>query len=186
MRQIAISPKLLEDSHKMKFEDEEGYLSPRIDKIASMIQETEDQGIVFCFFRKSLELVTQNLREKGIKCKIIKAEHTPEKKQHYIDMFREGKYQVLLTTYKTGGLGFNLTSANRVYLCSLWWNMCVIKRCFRLGQTKETHVYYFMKPESIEDRMLEICKEKFEMSENFLTENHKPFKVSKDILKLLF
>lgn len=190
LRQLAISPCLLEESHDIKFDDEEGYKSPRIESISEKIESTEEQGVVFCFFRKSLELIARNLRERGIRCKIIKSEHSAERKQHYIDRFRKGDYQVLLTTYKTGGLGFNLTNANHVYLCSLWWNMQVIqqafKRCFRPGQIRETHVHFFMRKGSIEDRMLEICKQKVNLTDNFLMENYKPIKLSKDVLRMLF
>jgi len=190
LRQLTIAPSLLEDSHDIKFEDSEGYKSPRIEAVAKKISESKDQGVVFCFFRKSLELIKRNLRERGIRCKVIKSEHNSQRKQHYIDMFRQGEYQVILTTYKTGGLGFNLTNANQVYLCSLWWNMQVIqqafRRCFRPGQVKETSVHFFMKRGSIEDKMLEICKSKSDMSDNFLMENFKTIKISRDVLKMLF
>lgn len=190
LRQITIAPSLLEDSHDITFKDAEDYKSPRIEAVASKILETKDQGVVFCFFRKSLELITRNLREKGVRCKIIKSQHSASQKQHYIDMFRRGKYRVLLTTYKTGGLGFNLTNANHVYLCSLWWNMQVIqqafRRCFRPGQVKETNVHFFMKQGSIEDRMFELCKSKANLSDNFLMENFRDIKISKDIIKMLF
>jgi len=190
LRQITISPKLLEGSHDVTFEDEDGYKSPRIESICNQIEASEGQGVVFCFFRDSLEMIKRNLRERGFRCKIIKAEHNTKQKTNYIDMFKNGEYKVILSTYKTGGLGFNLTNANNVFLCSLWWNWEIIaqafKRCFRPGQTKNVNVYYFLKRESIEDRMMEICKSKGEMSDNFLLGNRKPFKISKEIMKMLF
>lgn len=191
LREITISPSLIEESHNLKkFDPENDYKSPRIEKISEEIEKREEQGVVFCFFRKSLNLIKKNLRERGIRCKVIKSEHSSKEKQHYIDMFRKGKFRVILTTYKTGGLGFNLTNANHVYLCSLWWNMQVIqqafRRCFRPGQVRETNVHFFMKKESVEDRMLDICKSKAELTENFLLENYKKIKISKDVLKMLF
>lgn len=190
LRQITIAPKLLEDTHDFEASDREGYLSPRIDTLANEISQTEDQGVVFCFFRKSLELLKRNLRERGIRCKVIKAEHSTDEKKKYLKMFRENKFQILLVTYKTGGLGLNLTNACNVFLLSIWWNMQVIqqaiKRCFRPGQIKETNVYMFLTRMSIEERMLEICKGKHELSNNFLMETYTGFKPSKETMKLLF
>jgi SNF2 family DNA or RNA helicase len=56
--------------------------------------------------------------------------------------------KLLLSTTRSGGVGTTLTAANRVIICDISWNPCIdqqaIGRVFRLGQTRETHIYRFI------------------------------------------
>ena len=66
----------------------------------------------------------------------------------------------------------NLTEANHVILVEPWWNDTVgsqaIARCWRIGQTKTVYVYRLLMTDSIEKRMIEMCKEKTNMSSDLL------------------
>ncbi|KAF9103992.1 hypothetical protein BGX27_010301 [Mortierella sp. AM989] len=81
---------------------------------------------------------------------------------------------VILISLKAGGVGLNLTSAQRVYLMDPHWNPAVesqaIDRIHRLGQTKPVDVIRFIIKESIEENILELQKRKAELSDMTFSE----------------
>ncbi|KAF9195988.1 hypothetical protein BGZ49_002924 [Haplosporangium sp. Z 27] len=81
---------------------------------------------------------------------------------------------VILISLKAGGVGLNLTSAQRVYLMDPHWNPAVesqaIDRIHRLGQTKPVDVIRFIIKESIEENILDLQKRKAELSDMTFSE----------------
>lgn len=71
---------------------------------------------------------------------------------------------VLLLSLKAGGVGLNLTAADRVFMMDPWWSWAVeaqaIDRVHRMGQEKEVKVVRFVCEESIEEKMLRIQERK--------------------------
>ena len=67
-------------------------------------------------------------------------------RQKRVDRFQaESGFDVLILSPRAGGVGLTLTAANHVIHLSRWWNPAVedqsTDRVFRIGQTKEVHVY---------------------------------------------
>ena len=54
----------------------------------------------------------------------------------------------MILSPKAGGVGITLTAANHVIHLSRWWNPAVEDQCsdraYRIGQTKDVHIYYPM------------------------------------------
>lgn len=79
---------------------------------------------------------------------------------------------IILVSLKAGGVGLNITACNHVILLDPWWNPYVedqaIARAWRIGQTKEVHVYHLVCPETVEDRILEVQRRKKGEVEAFL------------------
>ena len=54
-------------------------------------------------------------------------------------------YQIFMLSTKAGGLGINLTGADRVIIYDIDWNpqndIQAMDRAYRIGQTKAVHVY---------------------------------------------
>ena len=71
---------------------------------------------------------------------------------------------VLLLSLRAGGVGLNLTAANRVFMMDPWWSYAVeaqaIDRVHRMGQDSEVKVIRFVVQGSIEQRMLLIQEKK--------------------------
>lgn len=71
---------------------------------------------------------------------------------------------ILLISLKTGGVGLNLTTAERVFMMDPWWSFAVesqaIDRVHRMGQDKEVRVIRFVCEDSIEEKMLRIQERK--------------------------
>ncbi|CAE8687110.1 unnamed protein product [Polarella glacialis] len=66
----------------------------------------------------------------------------------------------MLLTTSVGGVGLNLTSADRVILVDPAWNPATdaqaVDRAFRIGQTKEVRVYRLIMNGLIEDKMFRL------------------------------
>ena len=71
---------------------------------------------------------------------------------------------VLLLSLRAGGVGLNLTCAERVFLMDPWWSFAVegqaIDRVHRMGQGGEVKVVRFVVRGSIEERMLRVQERK--------------------------
>ncbi len=69
------------------------------------------------------------------------------KRQALVEAFQSqpGKFDVMLLSPRAGGVGLTLTAANHVIHLSRWWNPAVedqaTDRVFRIGQTRDVHVY---------------------------------------------
>ncbi|KPI38979.1 DNA repair protein rad5 [Cyphellophora attinorum] len=72
--------------------------------------------------------------------------------------------RVLLLSLRAGGVGLNLTAANKCYMMDPWWSFAVeaqaIDRVHRMGQTQKVEVIRFIAAESIEERMLRVQDKK--------------------------
>ncbi|KAI0756790.1 SNF2 family N-terminal domain-containing protein [Daedaleopsis nitida] len=76
--------------------------------------------------------------------------------------------EVLLVSLKAGGVGLNLTAAQRVYLMDPYWNPAVenqaVDRIHRLGQTRPVTTIKLIIENTIEARLLEVQKKKTELA----------------------
>ncbi|KAJ7042414.1 SNF2 family N-terminal domain-containing protein [Mycena alexandri] len=75
---------------------------------------------------------------------------------------------LLLVSLKAGGVGLNLTAAQRVYLMDPYWNPAVenqaVDRIHRLGQTRPVTTIKLIIENSIEARLLEVQRKKTELA----------------------
>ncbi|TKY91034.1 hypothetical protein EX895_001033 [Sporisorium graminicola] len=82
---------------------------------------------------------------------------------------------LFLISLKAGGVGLNLTAANKIWLLDFWWNSSIenqaIDRIHRLGQTKPVSVFRYLVKDSIENRILLIQKRKDMLIRHALQQN---------------
>ena len=80
---------------------------------------------------------------------VINGEVNTSTRQDRVDDFqgRDG-FDVMILSPKAGGVGITLTAANHVIHLSRGWNPAVEDQCsdraYRIGQTKDVHIYYPM------------------------------------------
>ncbi|SCU98216.1 LAFA_0G16380g1_1 [Lachancea sp. 'fantastica'] len=78
-------------------------------------------------------------------------------RQSLVDTFNDGPYDVFLLTTRVGGLGVNLTGANRIIIFDPDWNpstdMQARERAWRIGQKREVSIYRLMIAGSIEEKI---------------------------------
>ena len=84
--------------------------------------------------------------------------------------FQESKEPaVFLISLKAGGTGLNLTAASYVVLFDPWWNPAVeaqaIDRTHRIGQTKSVMAYRLVATDTIEEKILELQRDKASLAD---------------------
>ncbi|KAF9081943.1 hypothetical protein BGX23_000282 [Mortierella sp. AD031] len=171
--------------------------------IEDLVQATEDakstgkpsvKSVVFSQWTSMLDLIEDGLRENNIK--FTRLDGTMQRNDRTVaimDFKEKPEVSVILISLKAGGVGLNLTSAQRVYLMDPHWNPAVesqaVDRIHRLGQTKPVDVIRFVIKESIEENILELQKRKAALSDMTFSEKLSKQEVLKrrlEDLKCLF
>lgn len=144
------------------------------------------KGVIFSQFTSFLDLIEpvltryrfRFLRLDGstpqkVREKLLVEFQSPTSCSH---TFGSGETILFLISLKAGGVGLNLTAANKIWLLDFWWNSSIenqaIDRIHRLGQTKEVSVFRYLVKESIENRILLIQKRKDMLIKHALKTQH--------------
>jgi len=74
--------------------------------------------------------------------------------------------RILLSSLKAGGIGLNLTMAQKVIVVDPWWNSSVEQqafcRVFRIGQEQETNLTRFVVENTVDQNMIDMQAKKQE------------------------
>ena len=130
------------------FTDEEGEMkmlssAPKIKELMQVIDETGGQVIIWCVFRKEIEMVAEALSKVGTVVE-FHGGVSEEKRNENIKLFQEGKARFFIANPAAGGMGITLTAANTVIYMSNSFSYTdraqSEDRAHRIGQEK--HVTY--------------------------------------------
>ena len=156
-RQSCIMPALLIPTLKKQIkssieEDKRNYIqgiksNSKLDAVIKLILERKDNTngkIIFCHFRKEIDVIAQRLLKGGLK-KVVTYDGR-NSRTHGINLADAADAIVL--QIQTGCEGLNLqANFSEIYFVSPHWNPCVedqaVARCHRIGQTKPTFVFKF-------------------------------------------
>jgi SNF2 family DNA or RNA helicase len=148
--------------------------------------------IVFSMFVSALDLLVDAIASRLPHLSVLQIDgDTPHKNDVFIE-FKTSVFQtVMLTTYKVAAEGFNITEATNCILLDPWWNNATTKqatgRLWRIGQTSPVTVYKLVTMDTVEQRVLKLCKEKDKMIESFMAGTKHTSKITKrQIHSLLF
>merc|ERR1719420_843285 len=104
-----------------------------------------------------LTIIESYVREKGYKYLRLDGRTPVASRQKLIREFNEGDHFVFILTTKVGGLGVNLTGANRVVIFDPDWNPSTDtqarERSWRIGQDKQVTIYRLMTSGTIEEKI---------------------------------
>ncbi|TIB13030.1 hypothetical protein E3P89_01411 [Wallemia ichthyophaga] len=137
------------------------------------IKATPNKTIVFSQWTSMLDLIEYGLKE----CQIGygRLDGTMQRDQRAFALERlkfDPKCEVLLISLRAGGVGLNLTTANRVYMMDSWWNVAVenqaVDRVCRIGQKRPVQVVRYIIQNTIEERILQIQERKTELFKGVL------------------
>ena len=178
LRQVCISPTLLDSKKDTSLppidRTVDGLQSTKIQRVLQIINQTpqRDKIIVFSAFLSALTLLHDVLDPSTV----VMVHGGTKKRDKIFDTFRSSPHvRVLLITNGVGTMGLNLTEANHVVLMETWWHHLVENqasaRVWRIGQRKKVFIWKLIMNNSIEERMLDMCKSKTEMSDSFLAKN---------------
>lgn len=132
------------------------------------------KAVVFSQFTSFLDLVEDSLQKEDT-FKYLRLDGSTSQKNREIVLNELDRYDgtvILLISLRAGGVGLNLTSANRVFMMDVWWNEAIekqaIDRVHRIGQERDVHVVRFCIEDTIEDRVMHIQKRKSALVDNAL------------------
>ncbi|CEP09742.1 hypothetical protein [Parasitella parasitica] len=148
-----------------------GYkVSTKINALIRHLQQNRIDNlktVVFSQFTSFLDLIGDSLNRENILFTRLDGSMPQAKREKVLSSFSkegEGGVEVLLISLRAGGVGLNLTCANRVIMMDPWWNFAIeaqaIDRVHRLGQSKDVVVTRFVMKDSVEERILEIQNRK--------------------------
>jgi SNF2 family DNA or RNA helicase len=151
-----------------------GYQSAKTKALIKLLDELKNEKVVvFSSFTCYLTLISDLLTQIGRKHYMINGQVRTNDRQKYITEFNEGdEPSVLLVNYKVGSEGLNLQKkCSKAILTDPWWCSAVkeqaLRRVWRFGQEQSVQCYHLVVENSIEERMLEICREKEELAKQY-------------------
>jgi SNF2 family DNA or RNA helicase len=147
MRQICIHPQLYFDGIASKEGCEPTKWTHGSTKLNSLMKVIvkEEKTLVFCQFRKEMNLYIKTLQNKGFHCTKIDGSMTQEERDTAVNQFKtSSKFNVFVIQINTGGQGYNLQEATHVIITSPNWSPCLeyqaIGRAHRTGQKNPVKV----------------------------------------------
>ena len=127
--------------------------------------EPQTKSVVFSQFTSFLDLLAPALTSANIQFLRFDGSMAQKQRAQVLREFAERPTaRVLLLSLRAGGVGLNLTCAQRVFMMDPWWSFAVeaqaIDRVHRMGQTADVKVVRLVVADSIEEKMLRVQERK--------------------------
>ena len=169
LRQICISPSLVIDGN---IESEKiNYTMEMIDNLI----HSDHKILIFSQFVSALELVQKELIKNNIPYFLITGDTQSKRRLEMCEEFNknESNEKVFLISLKAGGTGLNLIGADTVIHLDPWWNIAIENqasdRAHRIGQQRKVTVFKLIMNNSIEEKVIELQKNKMEIAEKIIS-----------------
>ncbi|QDT01613.1 DEAD/DEAH box helicase [Adhaeretor mobilis] len=170
LRQAACHPGLIDKKLT-------GKSSAKLDLLSEQLEDVIAGGhkaLVFSQFTSMLAIVRDRLDKQGIVYEYLDGKTS--KRQEKVDHFQnDPDCPVFLISLKAGGTGLNLTAADYVFVLDPWWNPAVeaqaIDRAHRIGQTRNVFAYRLIAKDTVEEKILELQKQKRELADALIAGN---------------
>ena len=157
--------------------DLETYQSCKMNAFRELLYNCLEGGhrmLVFSQFVQVLKLLKAELQSADLPFCYLDGSTTDRMAQ--VDRFQEDEsIPVFLISLKAGGTGLNLTAADVVVHFDPWWNPAAeaqaTDRAHRIGQDKQVNVYKFITTGTVEEKVLDLQKEKRKLLEQVFDES---------------
>jgi SNF2 family DNA or RNA helicase len=128
------------------------------------------KSVVFSGWTTHLDLIQIALQDHGITFTRLDGRMTRTARSAAMETFRDDpSIHVILVTISAGGLGLNLTTANKVYVMEPQYNPAAeaqaIDRVHRLGQKRDVETVRYIMKGSFEEKMLELQEKKKKLAQ---------------------
>ena len=171
IRQICCDPALLYENYKGDSVKKEMCM-----ELVRSVVSGEHKALIFSQFTRMLELLKAELEKEKIPYYEITGSTPKESRMERVRAFNADKTPVFLISLKAGGTGLNLTGADVVIHYDPWWNVAVqnqaTDRAHRIGQTKVVTVYQLILKGSIEEKIMEMQRQKRALAEDILSSDN--------------
>lgn len=167
LRQIANHPKMVIED----YEGDSGKLEDAVYMLQNALQNNH-KILIFSQFVKHLSIFREYLNKEKIDYAYL--DGTTKDRQGQVDNFQNNPdLKVFLISLKAGGLGLNLTAADYVFILDPWWNPAIeaqaVDRAYRIGQKNTVFTYKFITTNSVEEKILNLQKNKQKLASDLIT-----------------
>ena len=162
---------------------EAGIYSGKISEIVNTVSKIpkKEKVLIFSMFTSCLDLLADAFEERlpGFQFVQIDGDTKGMERAELLKQFRTNpEIRGLFLTYKVGSEGLNLTEATHCICIEPWWTSAVPNqakaRLWRTGQKNPVFIHNILVQNTIEEKVVAICKEKEEMAASFLDGTAKP------------
>ncbi len=151
--------------------------SSKAKRLLELCREAEEDGrkiIVFSFFRETIRAVRQVLGNKALEP--ITGSVSAVRRQEIVDEFSlAGDGTVLICQVQAGGTGLNIQAASVIIFCEPQIKPSMenqaISRAYRMGQVRSVMVHRLLCDNTVDERILELLREKQEQFDLFAEES---------------
>jgi SNF2 family DNA or RNA helicase len=107
-------------------------------------------------------------------------------RERRVAAFQAGGADLFLISLRAGGTGLNLTAADYVVHLDPWWNPAVedqaSDRAHRIGQERPVTIYRLVMQDSIEERILQLHRDKRDLASELLDGSETAARLSEEAL----
>ncbi|KAF1912881.1 SNF2 family N-terminal domain-containing protein [Ampelomyces quisqualis] len=137
-------------------------------------EERPIKSVVFSCWTTHLDLIEIALKDHGYSYCRLDGRMSRDARDKSMHVFREDpSIVVMLVSIGAGGLGLNLTTANKVFMMEPQFNPAAeaqaVDRVHRLGQDREVMIKRFIMNNSFEEKMVELQQKKKKLADLTLT-----------------
>ncbi|KAM0717592.1 hypothetical protein Q7P37_007444 [Cladosporium fusiforme] len=162
-------------------------------RVMTWLNKDPDAKIV-CYsqFIPLIHILWRICKTEGWSCERYTGTMSHDARQHALERFsdRKGGVKILLASLKAGGIGLNLTAANKVITIDPWWNASIEQQAFcrvyRIGQEKETQMARLVVRNSIDEAIVALQDSKQIDIDAAMDESRRKEKLSNEELMGLF
>ncbi|MCC8154043.1 MAG: DEAD/DEAH box helicase, partial [Tannerellaceae bacterium] len=173
LRQIANHPRLANPDYS--------HSSGKFREIFRMLEEidsTHHKVLLFSDYVSYLDLVAEEMKRRTWEYAMLTGS-TGNREEVIRHFSQRPECRFFLISLKAGGVGLNLTEADYVFILDPWWNLAAeeqaISRAHRIGQKQAIFVYRFVTAGTLEEKILNIQRQKQDISDAIIPLEGKQF-----------
>lgn len=149
-----------------------GAKAAEFEQLALELVAGRHKALVFSQFTDFLKLLGERLDSAGIAHQYLDGSTPAAERTKRVAAFQRGEGDLFLISLKAGGFGLNLTAADYVLIVDPWWNPAAedqaMGRAHRIGQLRPVTVYRLVTAGSIEERIVELHRDKRTLADGIL------------------
>ncbi|EGF98004.1 uncharacterized protein MELLADRAFT_84096 [Melampsora larici-populina 98AG31] len=119
--------------------------------------------VIYTQWRCFMEWIKIHLDCHGIESGSLHGELNPQERTLQLNRFKNNNnIEAFIVSIEAGGVGFNMTCTDEVYLMDAHWNPQIVQqaidRLHQIGQTHPVNVYHVVAGESVEQHLFNVSQ----------------------------
>ena len=150
--------------------------SGKVDVCLELLEELTQTGhkvLVFSQFTSMLDILRAAAAARGLESLCLTGANTKEQRRNMVRQFQNGETMAFFISLKAGGVGLNLTAADRVIHMDPWWNAAAedqaSDRTHRIGQKNTVFITKLVAQHTVEERILALQEAKRALSDSVMS-----------------